>query len=386
MKNKILASFALAAACMLVAPMTAKAADYNDGWNQDSKGWWWYRAYDNSYAKDEIIWDEDKGYYFDQAGYMTTGWAFDPNEYGYWGTWRYSNASGELQTGWLKEGDTWYYLGDSVWDGMACNGWQCIDDEWYYFKPNGAMVTGWYNTAGAGSVYGNWIYCNADGSAYDGWVQYGGKWYYIEEGDMLTNSYISLVDGEYETYYSSREGATVYYVGRDGAMITGWYDASFTSETSSSSSWKYANADGTITKQWVQYNGSWYYVDEYGNMLQSRAAQIYSESEVPAEYEWDDSKTDPENRAAYIAAQNAIESFYRSRTYVFAPDGKMVVGWVKFTNTNGSTWYHTGADGVATTGWIQDGGKWYYCWYGKMLQNTVTPDGYYVGPDGVWVN
>ncbi|MCD8221966.1 MAG: hypothetical protein LUD07_07245 [Clostridiales bacterium] len=38
------------------------------------------------------------------------------------------------------------------------------------------------------------------------------------------------------------------------------------------------------------------------------------------------------------------------------------------------------------TGWFQQGGKWYYCNEdGEMLANTRTPDGYYVGADGAWV-
>ena len=35
--------------------------------------------------------------------------------------------------------------------------------------------------------------------------------------------------------------------------------------------------------------------------------------------------------------------------------------------------------------WLQDGGKWYYLGAdGRMLTDTVTPDGSRVGADGVW--
>ncbi len=45
--------------------------------------------------------------------------------------------------------------------------------------------------------------------------------------------------------------------------------------------------------------------------------------------------------------------------------------------------FATSYDGV--TGWVQkEDGNWYYYIDGEMLTNAITPDGYYVGPDGVW--
>lgn len=52
----------------------------------------------------------------------------------------------------------------------------------------------------------------------------------------------------------------------------------------------------------------------------------------------------------------------------------------------GNKWYYFDGDGYMKTGWFQQGGKWYYCNEdGEMLANTRTPDGYYVGADGAWV-
>lgn len=48
-------------------------------------------------------------------------------------------------------------------------------------------------------------------------------------------------------------------------------------------------------------------------------------------------------------------------------------------------WKYQNDDGSFATGWIEDGGKSYYMdENGIMLSNTTTPDGYYVGPNGVW--
>ena len=49
-------------------------------------------------------------------------------------------------------------------------------------------------------------------------------------------------------------------------------------------------------------------------------------------------------------------------------------------------WKYQNDDGTFATGWIEDGGKSYYLdSNGIMLTNTTTPDGYYVGADGVWI-
>lgn len=49
-------------------------------------------------------------------------------------------------------------------------------------------------------------------------------------------------------------------------------------------------------------------------------------------------------------------------------------------------WYFFNTAGYMVTGWVPWNGKWYYCGTdGAMLYSTTTPDGYYVGPDGVWI-
>jgi hypothetical protein len=50
------------------------------------------------------------------------------------------------------------------------------------------------------------------------------------------------------------------------------------------------------------------------------------------------------------------------------------------------SYYCFDANGYRRYGWIYWNNKWYYCGTdGALLANTYTPDGYYVGSDGVWV-
>ena len=85
--------------------------------------------------------------------------------------------------------------------------------------------------------------------------------------------------------------------------------------------------------------------------------------------------------------------------YAFGPDGYMLVGFYEIDGTP----YYFDASGAMATGWKLIGGFWYYfrsngamarnCWVGNyylgsdgiMLTNTITPDGYRVGPNGAWI-
>lgn len=98
-------------------------------------------------------------------------------------------------------------------------------------------------------------------------------------------------------------------------------------------------------------------------------------------------------------------------------DGTWPVGkWLELSRNGQQYWYHFNASGYLTTGWILDGGIWYYLnpvadqnqgqmcvgwqqingvWYylnpmagqrplGAMYCNEMTPDGYYVDATGAW--
>ncbi len=101
-----------------------------EGW-QIYNGKWWYQLPDSSYPVNE--WKKISGvwYYFDNSGYMATGWIEiiekdnDNKEYS---TWYYMETSGAMKTGWLNDNGTWYYLNDSgvmvtdtVIDGCTIN-------------------------------------------------------------------------------------------------------------------------------------------------------------------------------------------------------------------------------------------------------------------------
>ena len=77
--------------------------------------------------------------------------------------------------------------------------------------------------------------------------------------------------------------------------------------------------------------------------------------------------------------------FEEGKWYYLAENGVMKTGWRYI----GDKWYYLGQSGAMKTGWFfdPDYNAWYYLHdeNGDMLVNTMTPDGYYVGADGKWV-
>ncbi len=71
-------------------------------------------------------------------------------------------------------------------------------------------------------------------------------------------------------------------------------------------------------------------------------------------------------------------------TYWFDNTGYMATGWREFKD--GSFYYFYPADGhMAVNCWLQDVDWYYFGTDGKLLTNTVTPDGYTVNEYGIWV-
>ena len=56
----------------------------------------------------------------------------------------------KMQTGWLKDGNTWYSLADS---GAMRTGWYKEGNTWYSLADSGAMRTGWYKKDLHGTIF-----------------------------------------------------------------------------------------------------------------------------------------------------------------------------------------------------------------------------------------
>lgn len=168
----------------------------NGKWLKNSKGWW-YRYDTSGWACGIFASENGKIYYFNDAGYMVTGWQtlnYSGNDYMILeGGDIYFASNGAMQFRWSKIGGKWYYFNKS---GVMKTGWLKSGSNWYYLKSSGAMVTGWYQ------VGSKWYYFNSSGVMQaNKWV---GNYYLTSSGAMATNTWIGN-----------------YYVGADGKWVKG---------------------------------------------------------------------------------------------------------------------------------------------------------------------
>lgn len=177
-----------ATATALTSTATNPTIAHANEWKY-SNGGWWYQLNSYQFAIDR--WNiNGKIYYFDNNGWM--------------------------QTGWQKIYNQWYYFNKS---GAAVTGWQKINRVWYYFNDNGIMTTGWNR------VNGTWYYHNKSGAMQTGWQKVGGKWYYLKQsGAMAANIQIDK-----------------YYLTSDGSMAANQWIGD-----------RFFQKDGTLaTNQWI---------------------------------------------------------------------------------------------------------------------------------------
>jgi len=95
-----------------------------------------------------------------------------------------------------------------------------------------------------------------------------------------------------------------------------------------------------------------------------------------------------------VSSANAITGAWNQSgdTWSFVQNGSKVTGLKDITLPNGGTArFCFDTNGNMLTGWQNIDGTWYYFnafagdWQGAMLMNTMTPDGYYVGSNGAWI-
>lgn len=374
-------------AAIVVAPMTANAAVASIGTDAADGGAWkgtsgayWYENADGSYLKDGVFNIGETKYLFDASGYTKTGWYADKDDAGNVINWYYFDADAGMKTGWLQEGEDWYYLNE---DGTMETYEAEVNGKTYYFESNGkmqsdclryvydseagtskevilgsdgAIVTtpGWHFVKEAG-----WYYLDENGDIVeDDWVKSGNSWYYLGTGGrMLTQQWIN--DDNPET----ADVVEKYYVGADGAMVTGWYNTN--PMNALSGDWVCTDASGLPKDGWVQSGSNWYYIND-GRMV-SDGYVIWGE------------KADGTKGYSYSGYYNHNKTD-QQYGYYLAEDGRMVTGWHQFVYTNDlgdiehGTWFHANSSGELTDGWLKDGGEWYYFNNGRMSYATTICD------------
>ncbi len=185
--------------------------------------------------------------------------------------------------------------------------------------------------------------------------------------------------------YSSKKG----YVHAQTGIITG-QGTGYSRWQQDEKGWKLVYADGTVASGhtitlddtntveqilWEKINGAWYAFDLNG----------YLKSGWVFDYQL--------NSWYNVSVEKGMQSGWYTdaqdkHTYYLDPQGgNLTTGWKPIDNK----WYYFNAAALSRT-WELDKetGNWYYNIrskskpFGAMYENEKTPDGYYVGADGVW--
>ena len=173
-----------------------------------------YRYANKTYAKKGFRKINGHWYYFDQNGYVKTGW-FSVGKSRYYGNKSSAKGkTGRLYTGWHTiKGKTYYFSTKSGKGkrGKMLTGWQTIDKGTYYLGKDGAVCTGWKK------IGGNYFYFlksskkGTKGRMATGWKTINGKKYYLRtsgkkgvKGARYTSEWVTIKG---ERYYFNKDGS-----------------------------------------------------------------------------------------------------------------------------------------------------------------------------------
>ena len=394
---------------------------YQEGWNGTVE------ANDRCYIDSErnkligLNWIEGKWYYFDENGYLKTGWQTVEEKIYYFSLEtgeRYENGvyviedeeysfdeNGEViskidsedsvENGLTDTGDS---ITDDTQDNSQTNqseqdsvpsetedvltvyqGWQRASEGWYYYDSFGNKVTGWLRLGN------NWYYLDGINTEHPGLMVTGpkkeinGYTYFFEGGGVMQTGWISQPEGKYYAYAGGNQaygwqqiGNKWYYFDRSnqeypGLMVTGC------SKVIGGKTY-YFDENGAMQTGWLRQPEGWYYMDANGNRIRGWL-------QLGSNWYYLDGNNTEYPGLMVTGPKKEINGY----TYFFEGGGVMQTGWL-FDHA----WHYLGNDGAMRSGWQQIDGIWYYFYkqndvnggeYGAMSVNTSI-DGWKIQADG----
>lgn len=204
------------------------------------------------------------------------------------------------------------------------------------------------------------------------WIKSGSRWAYLMgDGSWAVSRWIGH-----------------YYIGADGWMLTSaftpdgyrvdatgrWVKAGWIQD---GNGWWYRFTDGFYYHNgWVKIGGKWYHFQDDGYLNVSKWLGHYYVDHngvmLTSAFTPDGYRVDAYGRWAKGSWKRDDNGWW----YEFADGAYYRDGWQEFYGT----WYHFRADGYLTTStWV---GSCYVDDSGRMLTDTITPDGWYVNANG----
>ena len=365
---------------------------YQEGWNGTVE------ANDRCYIDSEgnkligLNWIEGKWYYFDENGYLKTGWQTVEEKIYYFSLEtgeRYENGvyviedeeysfdeNGEViskidsedsvENGLTDTGDS---ITDDTQDNSQTNqseqdsvpsetedvltvyqGWQRASEGWYYYDSFGNKVTGWLRLGN------NWYYLDGINTEHPGLMVTGpkkeinGYTYFFEGGGVMQTGWISQPEGKYYAYAGGNQaygwqqiGNKWYYFDRSnqeypGLMVVGC------SKVIGGKTY-YFDENGAMQTGWVRQPEGWYYTDANGNRMTGWL-------QLGSNWYYLDGNNTEYPGLMVTGPKKEINGY----TYFFEGGGVMQTGWVR----QPEGWYYAYPGGNQRIGWLQLGSNWYY--------------------------
>jgi len=308
------------------------------------------------------------------------------------GRWLYAeNGVGSIRNGWQQLDNKWYYLDEEGKrdtgktglqtienekyflnaDGVPQTDFQKVDGQTYYFGKDGVLqkYTGWKTIDGK-LYYFNNSYQLAN-SGLNGWQQIDGKWYWMENGKTASGwraingkwYYLDEKTGVMQTGFFKDAGGSLYHSDGSGAMTGGGWNLI-------GNTWYWMHDNGVIFRGWLRQGNTWYYLDEATGAMKTGWYQV-------------DETWYYSDGSGAMAANRWIDTYY----YVGANGAMATNTWV------GPYW--VGADGrwrpnydpdLTGAKWVQSGSKWYYQredgTYLKNMWKKISGDWYRFDTEG----
>lgn len=269
--------------------------------------------------------------------------------------------NGKIFTGWKNVDGGWRYFDTA----MVMNGTYEIDDEWYVFDKNGKMFTGgWlFISMGYGDAY-SYAYADASGKAATGLKTIGGKTYAFHEYGYLCTDTTVNIDGV--TYITDENGVATkvdmkdgwktidgkYYYVKNGQFVTdrteviggkryGFdYDGIMCSDGFYTFWWNgyeavILGADGVAKTGWQKLGNLWYYGGADGLLVNGRQTiggkdYIFSENVMQVgTFQWNDKVVTTDANGIIVSEKNCADGWsYIDGSVYYYKNGKPYTGWV----------------------------------------------------------
>ncbi|WP_275936003.1 glycoside hydrolase family 70 protein, partial [Oenococcus oeni] len=289
----------------------------------------------------------------------------------------YSTSGYEAKNTFIEdENENWYYFGE---DGYMKYGLQTVNNNRYYFLPNGIELQDAYLEDGEGNIY----YFNQLGKEVenDYFMDKEKQWRYFDKNGVMANKGLAtiVINGIEHTQYFGQDGIQAkgkavkdnndklrYFASDSGDMVFNRF------EKIADNTWAYFAADGVAVTGLQKISGQTLYFDEDGQQIKGKEAK---DSDGKMRYFDADSGEMITNRYeklsddswAYFAADGVTltgDQLVDGIQVHFDNDGRQIKGKEvidadensgqlakkRFADLGNNTWAYFNANGIAVTG------------------------------------